>query len=72
MISPPVVARVVGAGRFGFPSLKPSDRWCLCAPRWQEALKVNRAPRVVLRATYEGALPHCSFAGLNRFAVDLA
>jgi uncharacterized protein (DUF2237 family) len=22
---------------FGFPGLKPGDRWCLCAPRWQEA-----------------------------------
>jgi len=20
----------------GFPGLKPGDRWCLCAPRWQE------------------------------------
>ena len=19
---------------FGFPGLKPGDRWCLCAPRW--------------------------------------
>jgi uncharacterized protein len=22
---------------FGFPGLKPGDRGCLCAPRWQEA-----------------------------------
>src|ERR1700730_17652018 len=22
---------------FGFPGLKPGDRWCLCAPRWREA-----------------------------------
>ena len=21
-----------------FPGLKPGDRWCLCAPRWKEAL----------------------------------
>lgn len=40
---------------FGFPGLRPGDRWCLCAPRWQEALDANRAPRVVLRATHEGA-----------------
>ena len=33
----------------GFPGLKPGDRWCLCAPRWQEALEANQAPRVVLR-----------------------
>ena len=57
---------------FGFPGLKPGDRWCLCAPRWQEALAAGQAPRVVLRATHEGALSHCSFNDLKRFAVDLA
>ncbi len=30
---------------FGFVGLKPGDRWCLCAPRWQEALEAgSRAP----------------------------
>jgi uncharacterized protein len=57
---------------FGFPGLKSGDRWCLCAPRWQEAFEAGRAPRVVLRATHEGALAHCSLADLKRFAVDLA
>ena len=56
----------------GFSGLKPGDRWCLCAPRWQEALEAGQAPRVVLRATHEGALGHCSFADLKRFAIDLA
>ena len=41
---------------FGFPGLKPGDRWCLCAPRWQEAFEEGHAPRVVLRATHRGAL----------------
>jgi uncharacterized protein len=57
---------------FGFPGLEPGDRWCLCAPRWQEALKAGHAPRVVLRATHAGALEHCSLADLKRYAVDLA
>lgn len=57
---------------FGFLGLKPGDRWCLCAPRWQEAFEANHAPRVVLRATHEGALTYCSLADLKRFAVDLA
>ena len=57
---------------FGFPGLKPGDRWCLCAPRWQEALEAGQAPRVVLRATHEGALDYCALADLKRFAVDLA
>jgi uncharacterized protein len=57
---------------FGFPGLNPGDRWCLCAPRWQEALQANQAPRLVLRATHEGALTYCSLADLKRFAMDLA
>jgi uncharacterized protein (DUF2237 family) len=57
---------------YGFPGLKAEDRWCLCAPRWQEALEAGRAPRVVLRATHEGALAYCSLEDLKRFAVDLA
>jgi uncharacterized protein len=56
----------------GFPGLKPGDRWCLCGPRWQEAFEARQAPRVVLRATHEAALAHCSLADLKRLAVDLA
>jgi len=58
--------------QFGFRGLKPGDRWCLCAPRWKEAFEAGQAPRVVLRATHEGALAYCSLADLKRFAVDLA
>jgi uncharacterized protein (DUF2237 family) len=57
---------------YGFPGLKPGDRWCLCAPRWAEALAAGRAPHVVLRATHEGALDHCDLADLKRHASDLA
>ncbi len=57
---------------FGFAGLKPGDRWCLCAPRWQEALDAGAAPRVVLRATERGALRYCEIEDLKRHAVDLA
>jgi uncharacterized protein (DUF2237 family) len=56
---------------FGFPGLKPGDRWCLCAPRWQEALESGQAPKVVLSATHEGALEYVDLADLKKFAVDL-
>jgi uncharacterized protein (DUF2237 family) len=56
---------------FGFAGLRPGDRWCLCAPRWQEALEADAAPKVVLRATEEGALRHCALADLTRHAIDL-
>jgi uncharacterized protein len=57
---------------FGFPGLNPGDRWCLCAPRWQEALDAGNPPRVVLRATHEGALQHCALEDLKNYAIDLS
>ena len=54
--------------RFGFPGLKPGDRWCLCAPRWQEALEAGVAPPVILRATHEAALQHVALADLVKHA----
>src|ERR1700710_1310762 len=56
---------------FGFAGLKPGDRWCLCAPRWQEALEAGAAPQGVLRATHEGGLGDCSLAGLKKHALGL-
>ena len=56
---------------FGFPGLQPGDRWCLCAPRWQEALEAGQAPHVVLQATEETALRYCTLEDLKRHAYDL-
>jgi len=56
---------------FGFPGLKAGDRWCLCAPRWQEAFQAGSAPLVFLRATEIGSLQWCKLEDLKRFAVDL-
>ncbi len=56
---------------YGFPGLKPGDRWCLCAPRWKEALDAGHPPRVVLRASHAGALKDCALADLKRLALDL-
>ena len=56
---------------FGFPGLKPGDRWCLCAARWREALDAGMAPRVVLAATHERALAVVTLDDLKRHALDL-
>jgi uncharacterized protein (DUF2237 family) len=53
----------------GFPGLQPGDRWCLCAPRWQEALEADAAPEVVLEATHARALEWISLQDLRRHAV---
>ncbi|MFN7086269.1 MAG: DUF2237 family protein [Burkholderiales bacterium] len=57
---------------FGFPGLKPGDRWCLCAARWKEALDAGMAPRVVLTATHEATLEFVSLDDLKRYAIDLS
>ena len=57
---------------YGFPGLKAGDRWCLCAPRWQEAFAAGMAPKVVLGATHEGALDYCGLADLKKHAIDLS
>jgi uncharacterized protein (DUF2237 family) len=57
---------------YGFPGLKAGDRWCLCAPRWQEALEAGAMPRVLLQATHEGALAFCALDDLKRYAMDLS
>lgn len=57
---------------YGFPGLKPGDRWCLCAARWQEALEAGVAPRVVLAATHAAALQVVSLDDLKRHAIDLS
>jgi uncharacterized protein (DUF2237 family) len=56
---------------YGFAGLKPGDRWCLCAPRWQEAFMAGKAPRVFLRATEMNALQWCTLDDLKRHAADL-
>ena len=50
---------------FGFPGLKPGHRWCLCAPRWQEAFTAGAAPDVILEACHEAALEHCTIDDLK-------
>jgi uncharacterized protein len=57
---------------YGFPGLRPGDRWCLCTDRWQEALEAGVAPPVVLAATHEAALAIVRREDLLRHAVDVA
>lgn len=56
---------------FGFPGLKPGDRWCVCAARWKEAFDAGAAPQVVLTATHERALEVITLEQLKRHAADL-
>ncbi len=55
---------------YGFPGLRPGDRWCLCAARWEEARLAGKAPKVLLEATHQAALAVVSLAHLRQHALD--
>ena len=52
----------------GFAGLKPGDRWCLCAPRWKEALDAGAAPQVILQSTHEETLAIVPLGVLKDYA----
>ena len=53
---------------YEFPGLQPGDRWCLCAPRWKEALDAGMAPQVVLESTHEETLAIVNLGVLKDYA----
>ncbi len=55
---------------YNFPGLRPGDRWCLCASRWQEALEAGVAPPVILAATHAAALQIVRLEDLQAHAKD--
>lgn len=56
--------------QYGFRGLRPGERWCLCAPRWQEAFEAGMAPQVVLAATHELSTEWCDREALFAHAID--
>lgn len=56
---------------FNFPGLKPGERWCLCAARWQEALTAGVAPPVILSSTHASAVEYVSLDELKQHALDI-
>ncbi len=54
---------------WGFPGLKPGDRWCLCVTRWKEALDAGCAPKVNLAATHMSTLEFVSLEDLQAHSV---
>jgi len=55
---------------YGFPGLKPGDRWCLCAARWKQAYEAGVAPPVFLEATHQRALQLIDIEILMEYAVQ--
>jgi len=55
---------------YGFPGLKPGDRWCLCASRWVEAYEAGVAPKVVLESTHMSMLEFADLETLQKHAAE--
>jgi len=56
---------------FGFPGLRPGDRWCVTAANWLRAERDSAAAPVVLAATNERTLEIVPLDLLQRYAVDV-
>jgi uncharacterized protein (DUF2237 family) len=57
--------------QFGFPGLRPGDRWCVTAVNWARAHLDGAAAPVVLASTNEAVLEVVPLAVLRQYAVDV-
>ncbi len=53
---------------YGFPGLKPGDRWCVCASRWLACVEGGVPAPVALTATHERTLEIVPLEILQRHA----
>jgi uncharacterized protein len=56
---------------YGFPGLKPGDRWCVTAHNWLRAHEAGVGTYVVLSCTHERALEVVALEVLEQYAVDV-
>ena len=56
---------------YGFPGLRPGDRWCVTARNWLRAHEAGFAAPVVLAATNAAVLDIVPLEILQRYAVDV-
>jgi uncharacterized protein (DUF2237 family) len=56
---------------FGFPGLRPGDRWCVTAANWLTAYEDGRAAPVVMASTHERTLEVVPLEALAEHAVDV-
>lgn len=56
---------------WGFPGLRPGDRWCVVAARWLQSARAGHAAPVVLASTSEAVLAVVPLDLLRAQAVDV-
>lgn len=57
--------------QYGFPGLKPGDRWAVCAGRWLQSYEAGVAAPVLLGASNEAALAIVPLDALREHAADI-
>lgn len=57
--------------RYGFPGLRPGDRWCVTVANWLRAYEDGAASFVVLASTSASALDTVPLTALQEHAVDV-
>ncbi|MDO8307497.1 MAG: DUF2237 domain-containing protein [Actinomycetota bacterium] len=57
--------------QYGFPGLKPGERWAVCAGRWLESYEAGFASPVMLAASNEAALDIVPRDALMEYAADV-
>ncbi|QEL18834.1 DUF2237 family protein [Limnoglobus roseus] len=58
--------------QYGFPGLRPGDRWCVCVTRWKEAMESGVPAPIVLEATHISTLEYVDLEDLQKNAVTQA
>lgn len=56
---------------YGFPGLKPGDRWGVCAGRWLQSYEAGIKAPVVMQATNEAALDIVPMEALTECSADV-
>lgn len=56
---------------YGFPGLRPGDRWCVVAARWLQAYHAGAAAPIVLASTHARSLETIPLTVLRSNAVDV-
>ena len=59
------------APEYGFPGLRPGDRWGVCAGRWLQSFEAGINAPVILAATNEAALTIVPLDALKECAADV-
>ena len=60
---------ITPAPQYGFPGLKPGNKWCVCAGSWYDAFQKGKACPIYLESTHARALRAVPLEALMMHAV---